>query len=119
MSEEKHVNLVINDGQDFYANESSINFNPMQIILDFKNITPRIDQRSENPTIVLRHNVVILEPFHVKQFHKMLTEAIERYEKEFGKIEKPKNITKIERKQAKSAEEHKLKERKHDATYFG
>ena len=38
-------------------------------MIDFKNITPRIDPRGQQ--IVLKHNVVMLEPYHAKQLHKL------------------------------------------------
>jgi hypothetical protein len=93
------VNMNIHDGQAFYAHEISINFSPGQMVLDFKNITPRIDPRNkQGPTFVLVHNVVTLDPYHAKQFHTLLGDAIKKYETEFAKIDKPKAIAKAEKK---------------------
>ena len=70
---DKKINVSINEGKEFFAHEASINFNPMQFILDFRSVTPRVDPRSrEAPTIVMRHNVVMLDPYHVQQFHNLL-----------------------------------------------
>jgi hypothetical protein len=100
------VNMSINDGQAFFAHETSVNFNPGQVILDFKSITPRIDPRNKNgPTFVLAHNTILVDPFHAKQLQKIIAEAIKRYEQEFGKIEKTKAMQKAERKQKIQKEE--------------
>jgi hypothetical protein len=40
----------------------------------------------------------MLDPYHAKQIHKILGEAIKKYETEFVKIKKPKAIEKAEKK---------------------
>ena len=94
----KKVNFVINDGDSFYANEISITFGPAQFSFDFKNISPRVDMRNQDDskTFVLKHNVIIIEPFQIKQFAKVLNDAIVRYEIEYGVIEMPPAIKKAE-----------------------
>jgi hypothetical protein len=100
--EEKRVNLSITDGNEFFAHEVSINFNPMQFILDFKCITPRVDPRSrEGPTLALKHNVIMTDAYHAKNIAELLNDMIRKYEKEFGKIEKPKAIEMFEKKAKK------------------
>lgn len=96
---EKQINLNIQDGDAFFSNEISINFNPTQFFLDFKSITPRIDARNQNGmTFALKHNTIIIEPYAAKQMADMLKEVLQKFEKEFGKIEKPKSIAKLEKK---------------------
>ena len=92
MSEEKtNINLNISDGEAFFSNEVSINFNPGHFFIDFKCVSPRIDPRNQSgATFALKHNVVILEPFAIKEMARMMQEIISRYEKDFGKIDKPK-----------------------------
>jgi hypothetical protein len=98
-SEQKKINMTINDGQTFYAHELSINFNPLQFIFDFKNVTPRIDPRSKDGNVLFMiHNVVIVDPYHAKEIASLLNNVIEKYENEFGKIEKPKALKAIEKK---------------------
>jgi hypothetical protein len=93
------VNMNIHDGTAFFAHETSINFSPGQMVLDFKNVTPRIDPRNKaGPTFVLVHNVVVIDPYHAKQFVEILGDAIKKYEAEFAKIEKPKAMIKAEKK---------------------
>ena len=113
--DEKHINWQYEDGEAFFAHEISANFTPLQFVIDFKNITPRIDQRSRTgPVFKMQHNVVMMEPFHAKRFHGLLTQMLQRYEKEFGKINKPKPIEKLEAKQ-----KSKKEDKKSGPTYFG
>jgi hypothetical protein len=94
------VNMNIHDGVAFFAQETSINFSPGQMVLDFKNVTPRIDPRNkQGPTFVLQHSVIVIDPYHAKQLHNILGDAIKKYETEFAKIEKSKAILKAEKKQ--------------------
>ena len=96
---EKGINLVIKDGDEFFSHETSVHFTPLQFIFDFKCVTPRIDPRGKDkPTFHMRHNVVMLDPYHAKQMINILHAAVENYEKKFGKINKPKAISKLEKK---------------------
>ncbi len=117
--EQQKINLNIIDGDSFYSHETSINFNPTQFVLDFKNVSPRIDPRSqEAPTITLKHNVILLEPYHTKQFYQLLGQAISKFESEFGTIEQPKALREFEKKHKKGLE--KVKSMKTQLpTYFG
>lgn len=115
MEEKRNINLSINDGDSFYAHELSINFNPMQFILDFKNITPRIDARSNDGlTLALKHNTIMVDPYHAKQISGLMIDMVKKYEKEYGKIEKPKAIAKSEKKRPKEKGQDK-----DDLSYFG
>jgi len=99
---EKKINLSIDEGKPFYTHEASINFSPTQFVLDFRCVTPRVDPRSnEAPTINILHNVVMTEPYHAKAIHELLGTMITKFEKEFGKIEKPEALEKMEKKRAK------------------
>lgn len=109
MTEDKqmNINLNINDGEAFFAHEMAINFNPMQFIFDFKCVTPRIDQRAAEgqAVISMKHNVVMVEPYHAKQVAQALSDSIKRYEKEFGKIEKSKALQTFEKKNKQKIDE--------------
>jgi len=110
MSEEKqqNVNLHINDGDAFYANEVSINFNPSNFFIDFKCVSPRIDPRNQSgATFSLKHNVVIIDPYALKETVNMMKDLLARYEKSFGKIEKSKAAKTAEKlgKEKKAAKE--------------
>jgi hypothetical protein len=98
MTEEKKISLSVNDGMDFFANEVSVNFSPTHFNLDFKCITPRVDMRSRDSTVLsIKHNLVILDPYHLKNFHEILGDVIKKYEKNFGKIKKPNQLEKAEK----------------------
>lgn len=99
---EKQINLSVDDGNVFFAHEVSINFNPTQFILDFKNITPRVDPRSTTGAILkVMHDVIILEPFHLKKLQEFILRRVKDYEKEFGRIEEPKQIKMLRKKKGK------------------
>ncbi|MBU0535967.1 MAG: DUF3467 domain-containing protein [Nanoarchaeota archaeon] len=117
--EEKKVNMTIKDSAAFYAHEMSINFNPMNFILDFKNVTPRVDPRSKESLVLhLEHNVIIVDAFHAKKIYELLGKVLGDYEKEFGKIEMPKALKKYEDKMKKGEKEVK-KAKTTSPSYFG
>lgn len=92
--------IFINDGEAFFAHELTVNFTPTQFILDFKCITPRSDPRTkESASFLLKHNAVMVEPWHAKRIAEVLGAVVKRYEEEFGEISKPKAIEKAEKKQ--------------------
>ena len=101
--EKQKINMNIGDASsDFFAHEASINFNPTQFIFDFKCITPRVDPRAKESAVInLKHNVIMLDVYHAKKFYDLLGEVIGRYEKDLGKIEKPKALKIIEKKSKK------------------
>lgn len=120
MAEKKQINMGINDGHEFFAHELSINFNPMQFILDFKCITPRNDVRSkDNPFISIKHNIVLADPYHAKKIFELLGTTIRRYEEQFGKIELPKPLKKWEKDRKKQAKKKKGEAKTQAPSYLG
>jgi hypothetical protein len=118
MPEEK-INMNINEGDAFYAHELSINFNPLQFVFDFKSVTPRVDPRSrDRASIVLKHNVVLTDPYHAKRVYELLGNVIKKYEKEFGKIEKPTPLKVLEKKSKKEPGKSKGKEKIETPSYI-
>jgi len=94
------VNIHIMEGDAFFAHEVTINFTPTQFTLDFKCITPRTDPRSKGGvSFLLKHNVVMADPWHTKQILNVLSGVVKKYEEEFGAIKKPKQIEIAEKKQ--------------------
>ena len=85
------VNMNISDGEAFFAHETSVNFGPLQFVFDFKSVTPRVDQRCEDgqAIISLKHNVILVDPWHAKAIYEVLGTAIGKHEEQFGKIEQP------------------------------
>ena len=118
MPEEK-INLNMNDGDAVYAHELSINFNPLQFVFDFKSVTPRVDPRSrDRASIVLKHNVILVDPYHAKKVHELLGDVLKKYEKEFGKIEKPKQLQVAEKKSKKEINKLGSKEKIEAPSYI-
>jgi len=119
--EKESINITINDGEPFFANEMSVNFNPMQFILDFRSVTPRNDPRSKTgrPSLHIKHNIVQVDPWHMIQIKELFTRMIEGYEKEFGKIKKPKQIEAFEKKHKKPTETNKDEAKTEVPSYFG
>ncbi|MEM3374567.1 MAG: DUF3467 domain-containing protein [Candidatus Woesearchaeota archaeon] len=100
---EKKVKFDIDNGNVFFADEIGIIHNPLRIMLDFRSVTPRVDIRNQEfQPIVIKHNVVILDPFMAKNLLELLKQNIANYEKQFGKIKQPEQLRKINRKQKKS-----------------
>ncbi|MBI2148826.1 DUF3467 domain-containing protein [Candidatus Woesearchaeota archaeon] len=119
IKQQKQMNIRVKDEDQFYSNEISINFNPNEIILDFKCIT-HIHDVGEHRSIFLRHKPIILNPFHAKSFLSMLNQAIKDYEVKFGEIKKPealKKAEKIVKKEEKDKSENNIKEP--IGSYFG
>ena len=117
MEQQKNVNVSVNEGDAFFCHELSINFNPMQFIFDFKSVTPRVDVRSKNsPIINIKHNAVMVEPYHAKKMLELLGKVVSDYEKEFGKIEKLKAVAKMEKKMKQVSTDKKTIPA---PTYFG
>ncbi|MBS3112597.1 DUF3467 domain-containing protein [Candidatus Woesearchaeota archaeon] len=106
---EQQIKFSIVEGEPFFSHDMSINFNPSQFIFDFRCVTPRIDPRTNDGSRVmqLKHNIVMLEPYHAKQVAEVLAGMVQKYEKRFGKIEKSKAIKQMEKETRK--EKPKLK----------
>jgi hypothetical protein len=101
---EKKIKFDIDNGQSFFADEAGVIHNPLKIILDFRSITPRVDVRNnEYQPLVLRHNVIVMDPYTAKSLSDMLQENIKNYEKQFGKIEKPAGLKKAEKEAKKDS----------------
>ncbi len=97
--EQKNLNVSVHEGDAFFCHELSVNYNPLQVILDFKSVTPRVDIRSkQGPIINIKHNVVMVDPYHAKKMVELLAKVVSDYEKDFGKIVKPKAVAKMEKK---------------------
>jgi hypothetical protein len=95
----KKVKFDIENGPVFFADEVGVIHNPLRMIFDFRSITPRIDIRNqEYQPLVLKHSVITMDPFTAKTFSEILKQNIKNYEKEFGKIQKPEVLKKLEKK---------------------
>jgi hypothetical protein len=84
--------------EGFYTNSISIIYNPSKFVLDFKQITPRIEkiQGKEQQIFTTNHKIILIDPQFAKVFLETLKTSIENYEKKFGKIGMPKKKKKPE-----------------------
>ena len=113
----KEVKIDIDNGEVFYADEIGIMHNPMKLILDFKNITPRMDVRNnEFQPLVLKHNVIMMDIYMVKNFLQLLENNIKKYEDKFGNIKIPEQIKKFEKQRNDKKQKTSKKE---TPAYFG
>jgi len=125
MEQKARINLSIDDGEPFFAHEMSVNFNPLQFILDFRNVTPRNDPRTKDgrPSIHLKHNIIMVDPWHMLQIRDLMARMVTAYEKEFGKIKKPKQLEAFEKKHKKAKDSAKTSKKDETKTevpsYFG
>lgn len=97
---EKHMNIQIDHRESgFYSDNISIIYNPSKFILDFKQVTPRMDHIHGKPQEVLavKHRVIILDAKFAKIFLDTLKKSVEGYEKKHGEIKVPKISKKPEK----------------------
>jgi hypothetical protein len=90
---EKQITMKIDHGSEgFYSDSVSIVYNPNKFILDFKQISPRIDQiqGKSQQTLVVKHNTIFLDPSFAKIFFETLSKSVKGFEKKYGKIKTPK-----------------------------
>jgi len=88
--ERKKVSVNIDPGKEsFYANNLAVFNNVNEFVLDFAQVTPRMDMIDGKQvlTYMVKHNTIVIEPKQAKVILNLLKENLEKYEKKFGKIE--------------------------------
>lgn len=113
------IRVNVNDGSEFLADEVSISHSPIRFILDFKNITPRLDIGENAPRMVLRHNIIILDPYFAKDLLRVLQENLDKYEAKYGAIKKPEVLEKAEKQAVKEGKKTEKTPLKKGQNYFG
>lgn len=99
----KQINVRVKDGEPFFAHETTVNFNPTEFILDFKCITPI--QELNQQSLFIKHDIIIMSPWHVKSLLAAMERVTKDYEKKFGEIKKPAEIEKAEKLMKKQQKE--------------
>lgn len=105
---EKQINIQIDHKESgFYSDNISIIYNPSKFILDFKQVTPRMDyiHGKSQEVIAVKHRVIILDAKFAKIFMNTLKKSIEGYEKKHGEIKVPKIPKKREESEVVTSEE--------------
>lgn len=92
MDNKKIKNVKVEHGDIvFYTDSITVFHNNSKFVFDFKQTTPRIDQINNRTqeTVVISHNVVMMDPIVAKLFLKLLEENIRNFEEKFGEIKLP------------------------------
>ncbi|MCP3682573.1 MAG: DUF3467 domain-containing protein [bacterium] len=103
MENSREIRVDASNGTEFFAEEVSVSHSPLRFVLDFKCMTPRVDMNNQPLRMVVKHNVLMLDPHFAKELVNVLQNNIGKYEKRFGKIEKP-EVLKKAAKQVKKGE---------------
>ena len=112
--EGQQINVEVQNGTEFFADQVSVSHNPLRFVIDFTRTAPRIDgNASQQPRLVMSHNVILLDPYLALEFINVLKENIARYEKRHGKITKPAALKKLEDEARKAGKKEARQE------YFG
>ncbi len=92
MTDKKKINVMLDHGDVFFTDGLTTSFNPNKFILDFKQGVPRTDPSPDGDqrTIVIKHNVIIMDVQLAKLFSEYLVKNIQNYEEQFGEIKLPK-----------------------------
>lgn len=101
-------------GEEFMAEEIAVSHSPVRFVIDFKSISPRVDIPGQPIRHVLKHKIIKIDPFVAKDLVNVFKQNIEKYEKHYGKIEKPKSLAKAEEEAKKQGKVPHLKQ-----DYFG
>jgi len=99
MAEQIPIEMV--SGPEFLAEQVSVSHSPIRLVMDFVKTTPRIDITTQSTKLMQNHSVILLDPYLAKEFLSVLSDNIGKYEKRFGKIEKPAAMLKFEKEAAK------------------
>ena len=85
------------NGEEFLADEVSVSHSPIRFVIDFKSISPRMDIANQPPRMVIKHNVVLVDPYFARELLSVIKDNIEKYEAKFGPIKKPATLEKYEK----------------------
>ena len=108
MAEEQEIRVDVVNGDEFLAEEVSVSHSPIRFVMDFKAVTPRMDIPNNPPRMVIRHNVILLDPHFAKDLFQVLKENIAKYEKKFGEIKRPEPLKKHEDEAKKAGKQPKV-----------
>ncbi|MBI2143776.1 DUF3467 domain-containing protein [Candidatus Woesearchaeota archaeon] len=112
--EQPQLNIEVQNGVDFFADQVSVSHNPLRFVVDFTRTAPRIDgSATSQPRIVMSHNVVLIDPYLALEFVNVLKDNIARYEKRYGKISRPAQLKKLDEEAKKAGKKEARQE------YFG
>ena len=86
-AKQKRINIEFpKDLEAVYANVAFISHTPAEMIVDFAQVLPRIPKGN----VVSR---IIMSPMHAKMLHAALAQNISNYERQFGEIRLPQQMS--------------------------
>ena len=97
MADVGEVQVNVENGPEFLADEVSISHSPIRFVIDFKSIVPRMDLPNHPPRTIIKHNVVMVDAYFAKELLNVLKDNIAKYEHRFGEIKKPEALRKYEK----------------------
>lgn len=94
---EKQIKVVQNfDNHPLMSNQQTISHTAERFIIDFQGVVVQFDPNNQ-PTMLVNHKAVMIDPYKIKGFLDALTENIKKYEEKYGKIKEPEAITKAKK----------------------
>ena len=108
INEQKEVAGIQNfDNNPLLSTQQTISHTPEKFVIDFQAVVMQFDPNS-NPTMIVNHKVVILDPYRVKPFINALADNLAKYEEKFGAVKEPEAVEKA-RKELESLEQKNQK----------
>lgn len=90
--QDQKINAVQNfDNNPILSDHQTISHAPDKFLIDFKGINPQFTPDNQ-PTMIINHKLVLLEPYIAKEFLKILQENIQKFEEKYGEIKIPESI---------------------------
>lgn len=97
--EKKQITAIQNfDNSPMLSNTQTISHSPDKFVIDFKSIVSQFGPNNE-PTLTIQHKVVTMDPYMAKTFAKIMNENVKKYEEQFGIIEVPESVKKMQEMQ--------------------
>ena len=96
MEKEKRISINVDHGEPvFFSDNVTVSHNQSKFIIDFSQTIPSFDNVGGNmqQTFIIKHRSVMIDPQFAKIFSDLLQKNVKKYEKNFGKIKIPKDIS--------------------------
>jgi len=93
MAEKQNINVNMDHSNPAFFSDGISLFNRKdKFFIDFRQTSPRIDIVGEKQhySHAVKHSTIVLDPIIAKALFKLLKDSIGKYEKQFGKIDLPK-----------------------------
>ena len=93
MAEKQNINLNLDHSNAAFFSDGMSLFNRKdKFFIDFRQTSPRIDMVGEKQhySHAVKHSTIVIDPIMAKAWFQLLKDSISKYEKQFGKINLPK-----------------------------